>query len=61
MEVVMLFNEGPAEVVRKPHFPPGKVTRLDPASGLRAAWDSGRMLALPAHGWAVFGVGEAWV
>ncbi|HEY9249179.1 MAG TPA: hypothetical protein VIO38_08610 [Rariglobus sp.] len=61
MEVVMLFNEGPAEVVRKPHFPPGKVTRLDPASGSRAAWDSGRMLALPAHGWAVFGVGEAWV
>lgn len=55
MDVIMLFNEGPAEVTRELEFQSsGKLTRLDPVSGLGEAWDSGQTLSLPAHGWAIF-------
>ena len=55
VEAVMLFNEGPVGLTQRMEFSPsGKLTRLDPISGLGVAWDSSQALSLPAHGWAIF-------
>ena len=56
-DVVMLFNEGPVEVTRRLQIPLlGKLTRLDPLTGLSAEWDTAQALSLPPHGWAIFGM-----
>jgi len=61
-DVIMIFNEGADEVVSRPHFTAsGRFRRLDPASGRITDWDTGGQVTMPAHGWAVFASGSAWV
>ena len=54
-DVIMIFNEGAAEIVGRVHFNvAGRLKRMDPTNGLITDWDFAQSLSLPAHGWAVF-------